>query len=423
MAVTFLPACHHRKSPILEPLRALPSRTPVVLVPGIIGTTMKKRTTGRTVWGDARSLFLPRDGAYSMAIPLEEEGGDKPRPYGSVEPRAVPAGPLLGFRILGIRKVEAYGSFVRLMEQNGYRYGDLAGADPDADFFIHAYDWRKSSITAARELAAKLEALRLARGEETLTVDLICQSNAGRICRYLSRFGAASLEEAEGGTHGPPHGLRVRKLILVGTANGGSVRTLRELHRGRSYVNLVGRKFRPEVFFTFTSVYEGLPLGDVAVFIDRDGNRIDLDLLDPDEWKKYGWSIFGDQAAQRVRRSGRTDLFAGVERQCEFLADSLERAARFQGLLRKDSEMPEGIRYYMVQNPYEETPAGAVLVEEQGKWKMYFSGDRFLRRNRYLRTGTGRPRLSAVPDPRRPLQDDPRTGRPAPDPGVSSGMR
>jgi hypothetical protein len=131
-------------------------------------------------------------------------------------------------------------------------------------------------------------------------------------------------------------------------------------------------------------LFEGLPAGDEALFFDPEGNRLEVDLFDPADWERYGWSIFGSEAAQRVRRSGRGDLFGEQKGRTAFLKAVLGRTARLNKLLRRDTPLPDGIRYYMVQNAYDETPAGAVLVKEDGEWKTYFSGDRFLRKKRYL---------------------------------------
>ena len=63
----------------------------------------------------------------------------------------------------------------------------------------------------------------------------MCQSNGERICRYLAKYGAATLEEAEAGRTAPLPGIAIEKVLLVGTSNAGSLRILRELNRGRSY--------------------------------------------------------------------------------------------------------------------------------------------------------------------------------------------
>src|SRR5262249_37250873 len=140
----------------------------------------------------------------------------------------------------------------------------------------------------------KLVALARARGEERLRVALICQSNGAHICRYLAKYGGASLEEAEAGRAAPPRELEITRMVLVGTANGRSLRMLREMHRGRPYVPLsLGRRLQPETLFTFPSFYQDLPVYRSDVFLDEKGRTLDVDLFSAAAWETYGWTIYG----------------------------------------------------------------------------------------------------------------------------------
>ena len=67
-----------------------------------------------------------------------------------------------------------------------------------AGFYFFDYDWRRSNLESVRRLDRQLEALRVARGGD-LGVDLICQSNAGKICRYLVKYGSLAPAEGEAG--------------------------------------------------------------------------------------------------------------------------------------------------------------------------------------------------------------------------------
>jgi hypothetical protein len=374
-AALVLPACGTRRPPVLEPLRAASSRPVVVLVPGITGTKLADSVTGRIRWGDTRSLFLPRDGGYSIALPLS------PGPVGGLE--AVE--PVYGFRLLGVIKVEAYGSLVDLMSENGYIVGDPSRPQSQDTFFIFPHDWRRDSVRLARELARFLERIRLVHGRKSLRVTLVCQSNAATICRYFAKYGGVPLEAAERGQGRRPAGIDIDKLVLVGTANGGALRVLREMNRGRTYLRLVGRKFRPEVFFTFPSLYESLPSYREDIFFDADGKPIAVDLFDPANWRRYGWSIYGRDADERVRASGRDDLFGDPERRFEFLSGALASARRLHRLLQKDGPGFGGTRYYMIQNAYEQTSHKALLVQRRGRWKTYFSENRRINKDPYLR--------------------------------------
>jgi hypothetical protein len=110
VAVTLLVAC--ASAPPVVSLVASGARTPVVLIPGMIGTKLMDTENGRVVWGNARSAFLPRDGGASMALPVD--GAPQK------EPQAIATEVLLGIRLFGLFRYNAYRPVVRLMEANGF---------------------------------------------------------------------------------------------------------------------------------------------------------------------------------------------------------------------------------------------------------------------------------------------------------------
>ncbi len=345
---------------------------PVVIVPGLTGTELRDRQTGRRVWGDGRSLLLPRDGGHALALPIA--GGES-------RGREVEAGEVIErVRLLGVIRKPIYGPIARLLEEAGYRRGDLDEPRPEDGFFLFAYDWRRDSTVSARRLLERLEGLRRVRGEARLDVDLVCQSGGAHLCRYLAKYAGATLEEAEAGGAGPPQAVRIAKLVLVGTSNGGSMRMLRWLDRGRRYVPGVGRRFRPETLFTFPATFEDLPgyLDDPV--LDERGEPLDVDLFDPAAWERHGWSVFGEGPRRRLERGRRADLFGDAPARRRHLARMLDRARRFQRLLARD--VPDfDTRYYSIQNVGEETPERAVLVPGKGgRRRLLFTGDRALRR-------------------------------------------
>lgn len=349
------------------PLAEAAARRPVVVVPGITGVKLRDAATGKLAWGDGARLVAPRDGAYGLARSLNDPGAD-------AELEAF--GVLEEIRLAVVKK-EVYGPILRLLEAHGYRHGDLADPRPGDTLFFFAYDWRQDDEAAVARLHRQLQELRRARGEERLEVDLVCQSNGAHVCRYFAKYGGASFAEAAAGRGGLPASLAVRKVILVGSSNGGSLRILRELDRGRRYV-VLGRKFRPEVLFTFPSLFQDLPSYRERYFLDADGRELAVDLYDPEAWETYGWSIFA--AAARRRASRRPGLFGGPEQWRAYLAGTLERARQLHRLLASDSPSFGAPRYYLIQNPSNPTPDRAVLVRDGDGWELLFTGDKELER-------------------------------------------
>ncbi len=348
---------------------------PVVLVPGITGTKLRDRATGEVVWGTGALLISPRDGGYALALPI---GGR------SAEPRLEAFEVIEEIRLAGVIRQKIYLPIVDTLTAQGYRRGDLAAPRPGDRLFLFPYDWRRSNVLAARLLAERLAALKAARGEERLTVDLVCQSNGAHICRYLLKYGGASLEEAEAGRAGPLPWLTVRKLILVGSSNGGGLRILRELDRGRSYVSLIGRKWHPETLFTLPAIYQDLPVYRQDLFLDGDGRELEIDLFDAESWRRHGWSAFSRSARRRIEKSGRTDLFGDEDQRLAFLAHVLDEAQRFHRLLARDVEGAGETRYYLLQNAGKDTPERAVLRPRDGELRPWFTGDRELERRHRL---------------------------------------
>jgi len=377
MLLVWISGCAHREPPILEPLLAREQRVPLVVIPGLTGTRLEDPETGRLVWGRARNAFFPRDGGASLALPVE--------PSGASENDLLPTEPVWEVRLFGIFRFDAYGSVKRLMQANGYRPGDLRDPDPDGTLFFFAYDWRRDTTSNAARLARQLERLRQARGDESLRVDVLCQSGGCRIARYLIKYGAAPLERAEAGTARPPEKIEVNKLVLVGSANGGSLRVLRELNRGRRYVPILGRRFRPEMLFCMPSLYEGLPGYTDDLFLSPDGDPIEVDLFDPDSWRAYDWSIYREKVAKRIERQGPDELLADAGARERYIESVLNHARGLQTVLGRDVEGFPDTRYYIVQSTDSETPARAVLLQKaDGQWETVFPDQKPIRNDETL---------------------------------------
>lgn len=353
--------------PILAGAAARAPESVVVLVPGITGSELRDPATGRIAWGTAARLFSPKDGGRELALPIR--------------PGEAPASSFEAFDVIhdipfleGVWKKEVYGPIERLFEANGFPKGNLLAPAKGQRFFVLPYDWRQDNVTSAALLVDKLEALRSLRAEARLAVTLICQSNGAHICRYAAKYGGRPLAEAEAGSARPPAGIHFAKLILVGTSNGGSLRILREMTRGRSYAPLVGRRWEPETLFTMPALYQDLPTEEPGPFLDHRGNALDLDLYDAANWERYGWGIFS--RATRRRLAKEPAAFLGTEAdQRAFLARTLADARRFHHLLAADPAGWAPPAIHLIQSLSTPTPIRAVLEQRQGTWRTSFTGD------------------------------------------------
>jgi hypothetical protein len=345
-------------------------KAPVVFVPGVTGVGLRDRVSKEIAWGTGKNLVRPRDRGYREARPVEADAS-----HDGLEAADV----ILELRVAGLFKKVVYQPLVDLFETNGYQHGDLAAPRPDDDFFLFAYDWRQDNVDSARLLAQRLEHLRQIRGESTLDVILLCQSNGSHVCRFFSKYRGATLEEAEAGIV-PDSRVVVSKLGLLGSSNGGSLRVLREMNRGRKYVRWIGRVWSSEVLFTFLALFQDLPTYTDDLFVDEEGNSLEIDLFDAANWKKYGWSIYGEEPLNRLAKSPRDDLFGTPAERFDFLQRILDRTQRLHRLLKSDGPATQAPRIYVVQNANNPTPNRAVLRRDGDSWSTLFLGDRELRK-------------------------------------------
>ncbi|HET9228044.1 MAG TPA: hypothetical protein VFR31_15320 [Thermoanaerobaculia bacterium] len=316
-----LSACVPKYAGLPERPPAAPPSVPVVFVPGVTGVVLRDSKTGEVVWGEGRNLLGPRDDGARLTL----------GPDDTLEPVA----PIDQINLFGIHK-PIYGPLRDLLIRAGYVEGRT--------LFFFAYDWRRDLIESAGRLRAQLEE------SGAPEVDLVCQSSGAHLCRYLAKYDL-------------PQGIAIRKLVLVGASNGGSLRILRELDRGRRYVPLVGRFMGPEVVFTFPSLFQDLPIYRKDLFLDEEGRPMDVDLWDPESWDEYDWSV-----------QGREDE----------LARRLAEAHRFQEMLHEDSPRFGNTRIYVVGSTDQPTPDRAVLVRDGEEWKTFFTGDAWLSRRPVL---------------------------------------
>ncbi len=340
----------------------------MVLVPGVTGVELQDQESGKIIWGKGANLIVPRDGGRSLALAVD--------PQAEVTDTVEAGNVIERIELFGLFSREVYSTIVRLFERNGYRRGDFTDPRPGDNLFLFAYDWRRDNLESARLLAERLVRTREALGLERLRVALICQSNGGQICRYLARYGRASLEEAEAGHTERLPGVEISDVILVGTSNGGALRILRELNRGRRYLSWpLGRRWLPEVLFTFRSLYQDLPAEGKGLFLDESGKSLDVDLYDVAAWRRYGWSIYGAEARRRAARKGGPGIFGDGDARADYLERALDGAKRLHRVLRRDVPDPGETRYHLIQSSEHETAAKALLIEANKGWRTLFTGD------------------------------------------------
>lgn len=270
---------HHELRRLAAEARRRRGGPRVLILPGIMGSTLGTRRTGRenVLWFDPIEIALGR--LTRLALPSRR--------------RFVPLGVLL-FTYLRLKLALRAGGF-------------------DADF--HPYDWRRSVTEAGRDLAARLD------HDGRAPVHLVAHSMGGLVARALLEY---------------PEAASLGRVVQLGTPNGGAYAAIQALRGTYPLVRRLARldlvndagTLARKVFVTLPGIAELLPLA---------GDCIDFDPHAATDWPagpKPGSALL--KAAQRARLSlpapdARFTLIAGVGR--ETVTGLRRRAGRLE-LLR-----------------------------------------------------------------------------------------
>jgi pimeloyl-ACP methyl ester carboxylesterase len=189
-------------------VRALPSgRTPVILIPGIMGSRIAKR-----VDNGFRNLWLGgADGQQRLINNLELKNNvEDPNAYRDISQRPVVATEILrNLSIQGVTlpKTDVYDRLISYLISKGFTEYDandpngvpnpnkrtIQGCDKTqvgADLFVFPYDWRNSNWTSARDLYEYVQCIKSIRGNPAnFKVDVIAHSMGGLVARrYILNF-------------------------------------------------------------------------------------------------------------------------------------------------------------------------------------------------------------------------------------------
>jgi hypothetical protein len=304
---------------LYRPTRAHTGQPPLVLIPGAFGSSLRDRRSDQEVWPGSSTRLLTSD-YRGLEVGIDPA---------TLEPRA---GDIEAYDLFeqGFGR-DFYGHLLRTLEQIGGYVRCLAGAPPPVDrrnYYVYPYDFRLDNVRAAQGLHELIEQIRADYGDPRLAVDMLAHSNGGLLARYYARYGTADLPESGPFAPTGAGGKSIRRLLLVGTPNLGTMQPVLSLLRGEQ---MGLRKVPPDVIATWASGAQMMPHPALPWLLDVFGRPLDYDLFDIGTWRSLGWSVFDSEITERtVSRHG-----GGAEGQrhygllCEFLAKHLERGRRF----------------------------------------------------------------------------------------------
>lgn len=352
-----LVACATNRVPDLSRLyqaqAADPDRTPLVLIPGVLGSRLARRDTGVELWpGGARKLLTSRYLDLALRIdPVTLE----PLDDGLVASGLFDAA--TGQDFYG-RLVEA------LTEAGGYQLSTPGQAveQHKARLYVFTYDWRQDNVVTVRQLDRFLEQIRRDYGDPDLRVDVIAHSMGGLIIRYYQRYGTDDVLDANAFPVTGAGVARLRRVVLLGTPNQGAVSAVHKFLNG---YRVALSKLPVEGVATMPAMFQLFPHPLVEWITNIDGRPLDRDLFNIELWRRFQWSIFDPRVQRRMHQE--PGVWPEQEVFERWFERRLERARRFVWSLMVPTGDIDPIQPLIFGGNCVPTPRRLVVEEVDGK--------------------------------------------------------
>jgi pimeloyl-ACP methyl ester carboxylesterase len=324
LMVAMLGGCATTSEPDLSLLygvtRNAIDQPPVILVHGVLGARLRDRDSreelwpgslGRLLFSDFEELALNFD--PQTLLPVDDE--------------------LEAFAITDkAAGTDFYGRIIDTLDRaGGYVRADPGQPPPDGQraYYVFFYDWRQDNVTSARKLDHFIEQIRADHGQPDLKVDIVAHSMGGLITRYYLRYGTQDVLDDNEFPVNLWGRSRVRRVILLGTPNLGSVDSVSAFIEG---VRVGLGRIPTEVLATMPSLYQLFPHPiNKDWIIKLDGSTLDRDLFDAELWRRFQWSVYDPVVRQRVidQFDNPADGQAYLDRLTDYFEKHIERGRRF----------------------------------------------------------------------------------------------
>lgn len=381
-------------------------RTPVIVVPGILGSKLEDANSDRPVWGSFTFGAVDADnpeGARTISLPMREhvplsELRDEVRATTVLDTITADVG------LLRNLEIGAYVDILATLAAGQYRdqtLGEAGAVDYGGQHytcFQLAYDWRRDISEQAtllhEQILAAQDLARIGRGltgDVPVKVDVVAHSMGGLVLRYYLRYGAQPLPD-DGSLPrltwaGAEH---VERAVLIGTPSAGSVQSLEQLVTGLD-LNPFFPNYRAAILGTMPAIYQLLPRPRHVRVIDQQGRPVDL--YDPETWKHFGWGLASPHQDKTIEwllpefDSPEVRRAIALDHQAKCLA----RAKQLHAALDRPAEVPEGLEIHLFAGDAFETPS-VMQVDSRGRLRVveFSPGDETVTRDSALmdeRTG------------------------------------
>jgi pimeloyl-ACP methyl ester carboxylesterase len=144
-------------------------------------------------------------------------------------------------------------------------------------YLIVVYDWRLDDL---------IKRIRSDYADPELKVDIVAHSMGGLATRYYLRYSTTDVLDSNDFPMSDQGATRVRKIILLGTPNPGSVSGLDEFLQG---FRIGLRRIQTETFTTMPSASQLFPHSIRSALVNTHGEVLDRDLFDVQIWRAVRW--------------------------------------------------------------------------------------------------------------------------------------
>ena len=198
--------------------------------------------------------------------------------------------------------------------------------------------------------------------------DIVAHSMGGLVSRYYLMYGDADLPR-DG--HDPvvtwAGAADVERLVMVGTPNAGSLKSLVQLVYGTEFAPMLP-SVPAGVLGTMPSIYQLLPRGRHAPIRDQAEGKPLTDLYDPNLWKQMGWGLANPDQAHVLEWliPAEPDPMARRQIALEHQRKCLLQAKRFAAALDIPAVLPKSVGLYLFAGDATPTAWRALADRQSG---------------------------------------------------------